>query len=58
MLQTTQLVQDRNDRIARVMYEHLIKVQGLSPEQVIEVSSRVLGLVSEELERDRAAQSR
>jgi hypothetical protein len=40
------------------MYEHLIKVQGLSPEQVIEVSSRVLGLVSEELERDRAAQSR
>lgn len=58
MLHSAQLVNHRNDRIARVMYEHLIKVQGLSPEQVIEVSSRVLGLVSEELERDRAAQSR
>jgi|GEM_PF-6790942 hypothetical protein len=58
MLHSAQLVNTRNDRIARVMYEHLIKVQGLSPEQVIEVSSRVLGLVSEELERDRAAQSR
>jgi hypothetical protein len=54
----TDLLLERNSRLAKSWYEHLVKTQGLNHDEVILVSTKVLELVTAGLNRDKAAAAR
>ena len=52
-----QLLQDRNRIVARSFYRHL-KAEGFSHEQIIELSTTLLDLVSEDLRKPAIAEAK